>query len=102
VKRVALKSGVEASVVTKVLLGLRAVATESLLESEKFVWPEVLKMKLVRTPATIDREGINPFTKEKMMLKGRPATVRLRITPEAGLSEAVGNSNPDRYDGIEE
>jgi nucleoid DNA-binding protein len=38
-----------------------------------FTVPGLLKLKVVRKPATKAREGINPFTGEKMMFKAKPA-----------------------------
>ena len=38
-----------------------------------FVVPGLLKLKVVRKPATKEREGLNPFTGEKMIFKAKPA-----------------------------
>jgi nucleoid DNA-binding protein len=38
-----------------------------------FVIPGLLKLKVVRKPATKEREGTNPFTGEKMIFKAKPA-----------------------------
>ena len=38
-----------------------------------FVVPGLLKLKVVRKPATKEREGINPFTGEKTIFKAKPA-----------------------------
>ena len=38
-----------------------------------FVVPGLLKLKVVRKPATKEREGISPFTGEKMIFKAKPA-----------------------------
>ena len=38
-----------------------------------FVIPGLLKLKVVRKPATKEREGINPFTGEKQIFKAKPA-----------------------------
>ncbi len=38
-----------------------------------FVVPGLLKIKVVRKPATKARKGINPFTGEEMMFKAKPA-----------------------------
>jgi len=46
-------------------------------------------MKVVKKPATKAREGINPFTGEKMIFKAKPATKKVRIAPLKGLKEMV-------------
>lgn len=38
-----------------------------------FTVPGLLKLKVVRKPATKEREGINPFTGEKTTFKAKPA-----------------------------
>ena len=38
-----------------------------------FVIPGLLKLKVVRKPATKAKQGINPFTKEPMTVKAKPA-----------------------------
>ncbi|MBP61161.1 MAG: hypothetical protein CMJ62_06510, partial [Planctomycetaceae bacterium] len=38
-----------------------------------FTVPGLMKIKVVRKPATEEREGINPFTKEKTIFKAKPA-----------------------------
>ena len=38
-----------------------------------FTVPGLLKLKVVRKPATKEREGVNPFTGEKMIFKAKPA-----------------------------
>jgi DNA-binding protein HU-beta len=49
--------------------------------------PGLLKMKVVKKPATKAREGINPFNGEKMMFKAKPASKKVRI---AALKNAQG------------
>ena len=38
-----------------------------------FTVPNLMKIKVVRKPATKAREGVNPFTGERMMFKAKPA-----------------------------
>ncbi|MDG2322519.1 MAG: HU family DNA-binding protein, partial [Akkermansiaceae bacterium] len=40
----------------------------------EFVLPGLLKIVTVRKPATKARMGINPFTKEEVMFKAKPAS----------------------------
>ena len=40
-----------------------------------------MKIKVVRKPATRARKGINPFTKEEMVFKAKPARNVIKIQP---------------------
>lgn len=54
-----------------------------------FTVPGLLKLKVVRKPATKAKEGINPFTKEKMMIKAKPARNVVKALPLKTLKEMV-------------
>jgi nucleoid DNA-binding protein len=41
----------------------------------------LMKIKVVRKPATRARKGINPFTKEEMVFKAKPARNVIKIQP---------------------
>ena len=51
--------------------------------------PGLMKVKVVRKPATKARKGINPFTKEEMMFKAKPARNVVKVLPLKGLKEMV-------------
>lgn len=55
----------------------------------EFVIPGLLKLKAVKKPATKDREGINPFTKEKTIFKGKPASKKVRATALKALKDLI-------------
>jgi len=54
-----------------------------------FTLPGLLKMKVVRKPATKARKGINPFTGEETMFKAKPARNVVKILPLKGAKEMV-------------
>ena len=54
-----------------------------------FQIPGLLKVKVVRKPATKARMGINPFTKEEMMFKAKPARKVVKALPLKGLKSLV-------------
>lgn len=54
-----------------------------------FTVPGLLKIKVVRKPATKARRGINPFTKEEMMFKAKPARNVVKAQPLKGLKTMV-------------
>ena len=49
----------------------------------------LLKVKVVRKPATPERKGINPFTKEETVFKAKPASNAVKLVPLSGLKELV-------------
>ena len=48
-----------------------------------------MKIKVVRKAATKARRGINPFTKEEMMFKAKPARNVVKVLALKGLKEMV-------------
>lgn len=54
-----------------------------------FVLPNLLKISVVRKPATEARAGINPFTKQETIFKAKPARNLVKITPLKGLKDMV-------------
>ena len=49
----------------------------------------LLKIKVVRKPATPERKGINPFTKEETVFKAKPAKNVVKLVPLRGLKDLV-------------
>ena len=54
-----------------------------------FVIPGLLKSRVTFKPAAPEREGINPFTKEKQTFKARPASSVVKLVPLKGLKDMV-------------
>ena len=55
----------------------------------EFVIPGLLKLKAVKKPATKDRPGINPFTKEQIVIKGKPASKKVRASALKALKDLI-------------
>ncbi len=53
----------------------------------EFVLPGLLKISTVRKPAVKARKGINPFTKEEVMFKAKPATTAVKVRPLKKLKD---------------
>ena len=53
----------------------------------EFVLPGLLKVSTVRKPAVKARKGINPFTKEEVMFKAKPATTVVKVRPLKKLKD---------------
>ena len=75
--------------VVAVFDSLNGVIKRSLRGPGVFTLPGLLKMKVVKKPATKEREGINPFTKEKVIFKAKPASKKVRVLPLKGLKGLV-------------
>jgi nucleoid DNA-binding protein len=75
--------------VSAVFDSLSAVIKKSLRSHGIVTLPGLLKLKVVKKPATKAREGVNPFTKEKMMFKAKPASKKVRIAALKTLKEYV-------------
>ena len=54
-----------------------------------FVVPGLMKINLIQKPATKARKGINPFTKEEVMFKAKPARKVVKIRPLKNLKDMV-------------
>jgi nucleoid DNA-binding protein len=55
----------------------------------QFTLPGLFKIKTLRKPATKARKGINPFTKEEVMFKAKPARTVIKIRPLKKLKDMV-------------
>ena len=55
----------------------------------QFVVPGLLKLKVVRKPATKAKPGRNPFTGEAITIKAKPARNVVRAMPMKALKEMV-------------
>ena len=51
--------------------------------------PGLMKIKVVRKPATRARKGVNPFTGEEMMVMAKPARNVIKILALKGLKDMV-------------
>jgi DNA-binding protein HU-beta len=82
-------TGLAKKQVADVFESLNGVVKKSLKSAGLFTLPGLLKMKVVKKPATKAREGVNPFTGEKMIFKAKPASKKVRIAALKNLKEMV-------------
>ena len=77
--------------VTAVFSALGALIAKELGKKDpgQFVVPGLLKLKVVRKPATKARPGTNPFTGEPMTIRAKPAHNVVRALPLKALKEMV-------------
>ena len=82
-------TGLAKKQVSDVFESLGGVVKKSLKGSGLFTLPGLLKMKVVKKPATKARKGTNPFTGEEMMFKAKPARKIVRARPVKAAKDAV-------------
>jgi len=75
--------------VSEVFESLNGIIKKSLRGNGLFTLPGLLKLKVVKRPATKAREGVNPFTGEKMTFKAKPASKKVRALPLKNLKSFV-------------
>jgi nucleoid DNA-binding protein len=75
--------------VARVLESLSAVGYKELKKNGLFVLPGFAKFVVIKKPATKARKGINPFTKEPMTFKAKPARKVLKARPVKAAKDAL-------------
>jgi nucleoid DNA-binding protein len=75
--------------VKAVLESLAAVGYAELKKVGVFVLPGFAKFVVIKKPATKERKGINPFTKEPTVFKARPARKIIRARPVKAAKDSV-------------
>ncbi len=75
--------------ISEVFDSLNSILKKSLRANGLFTFAGLMKLKVVKKPATKAREGINPFTGEKTTFKAKPASKKVRIAALKSLKEMV-------------
>jgi nucleoid DNA-binding protein len=75
--------------VANVFEALAAVIGQDVAKLGTFTLPGLAKIVVVKKPATKARKGINPFTKEPMVFKAKPARKVVRVRPLRALKAFV-------------
>ena len=89
VEAIANQSGLDKKQVNAVLNALTEVVYKELKAQNEVVIPGLVKLTSVTKPAVPEREGINPFTKEKTMFKAKPERKVIKPRPVKALKDAV-------------
>jgi DNA-binding protein HU-beta len=72
-----------------VLESLASVGYKELKKTGAFFVPGFAKFVVIKKPATKQRTGINPFTKEPTVFKAKPARKVIRARPVKAVKDAV-------------
>ena len=89
IEAIANQAGLEKKQVSAVLDALNDIVYKELKAENEVVLPGLLKLTAVTKPATPEREGINPFTKEKTIFKAKPARKVIKPRPLKALKDAL-------------
>jgi nucleoid DNA-binding protein len=68
---------------------MAAIGHAELKKNGIFVVPGLVRMVVVKKPATKARKGINPFTKEETIFKAKPARKVIKGRPVKAAKDAV-------------
>src|SRR6476661_6662119 len=72
-----------------VMEALTDVGHKELKKSGVFLLPGFAKFVVIKKPATKERQGINPFTKEPTIFKAKPARKVLKARPVKAAKDAL-------------
>src|SRR5262249_34357575 len=89
IQKVADEASVAKRDVKAVIESLATVAYKEMKKSGEFLLPGFAKFIVVKKPATKERTGINPFTKEPTVFKAKPARKLLKVRPVKSAKDAV-------------
>ena len=89
ISQIAERSGLKKNEVKVVMDVLAAVGYKELKKNSSFLVPGFAKFVVIKKPATKERKGINPFTKEPTIFKAKPARKIVRARPVKAAKDAV-------------
>lgn len=75
--------------VSAVVNSLITLMKKDLSKSGAFALSGVFKAVVIHKPATKERKGINPFTKQEVVFKAKPARNVVKIRPLKALKDSV-------------
>jgi DNA-binding protein HU-beta len=94
IQRIAERSsgGLKRDDVKQVLDALVDIGHAELKDSGTFVLPGFAKFSTMEKPATEAHQGVNPFTKEPMMIEAKPARKVVKVRLLKVVRDAVSNA----------
>jgi DNA-binding protein HU-beta len=92
IQRVAEQSKLSRSDVNRVLDALEDVGHAELKNTGTFTLPGFVKFLAAEKPAIEAHQGINPFTKEPMMIEAKPARKVLKVRLLKVIKDAVSGA----------
>ncbi|HEX2732040.1 MAG TPA: HU family DNA-binding protein [Polyangiaceae bacterium] len=82
---------IEKKIVAKTLDALNDLVSKELnsADSGEFVVPGLVKLRVVEKKATEERQGINPHTREPMVIAAKPASKTVRASVLKALKDQI-------------
>lgn len=73
-----------------VLDSLTEIVIDTLKQEGKVIIPDIVKLTVKEKGPQPEREGRNPFTKEKITIAAKPASKRVAASPATSLKKSFG------------
>jgi DNA-binding protein HU-beta len=89
IQKIADSSSLARKDVKGVIESLATIGYKELKKTGAFFVPGFAKFVVIKKPATKERAGINPFTKEPTVFKAKPARKIIRARPVKAAKDAV-------------
>ena len=89
IEQIASKTELPKKGVKDVFETLATIGYKELKRTGVFLVPGFAKFVVIKKPATKERQGTNPFTKEPMTFKAKPARKIVRARPVKAAKDAV-------------
>ncbi|MEO1766302.1 HU family DNA-binding protein [Thiobacter aerophilum] len=89
IAHIAEQAGITKKQAGAALAALQSMAGKALKKGGVFMIPGFVKAKVVVKPATKARKGINPFTKEEMVFKAKPARKVVKVQALKNLKDMI-------------
>jgi DNA-binding protein HU-beta len=71
------------------LEAISSLVVSELKSSGEVTIPGLFRAKVAVRPETQDRMGVNPFTKQPMLIKGKPSRKVVKAAPVKALKDSV-------------
>jgi len=75
------KAGLDKKQAAAAVDAMTAIVVEQLKSAGELTLPGLVKLTAVHKPATPEREGVNPFTKQPITIKAKPASTTVKARP---------------------
>ena len=89
IEKIAAETELPKKGVKDVFESLATIGYKELKKTGVFLVPGFAKFVVIKKPATKERQGTNPFTKEPMTFKAKPARKIVRARPVKAAKDAV-------------
>jgi nucleoid DNA-binding protein len=88
---ISLKTGLTKNNINNVFNELLCIIKDHMINDgpEKFTLPGFFKLSIKKIPAQEEKIGVNPFTKEEMLFKAKPASKKLKIKILKNLRDSI-------------